>query len=238
MTDEELKEAIAAEERRLEIQRLERELQMEELDQDSDLLNFGRTAAQGLTFGFGDEITAGIGSLLSDQSYDDLVANERAQLAAYSEDHPLAAFGAEALGGAFTGGIGLTRSLGAAGLKGLARGATARQAAGRGAVEGGLYGLGSEEGDFGDRLENAAIEGTIGAVMGGGLTKLADVASSRRVAQDLVNPETGEFMPIQLAESKDSGLGSFYREVLGRGWIGGKKLRMQQEPWPNTELHP
>ena len=237
MTDEELKEAIAAEERRLEIQRLERELQMEELDQDSDLLNFGRTAAQGLTFGFGDEITAGIGSLFSDQSYDDLVANERAQLAAYAEDHPLVAFGAEALGGVFTGGAGLTRSLGAAGLKSLARGATARQAAGRGGVEGALYGLGSGEGDFGDRLENAAIEGGIGAVMGGGLTKLADVASSRRVAQDLVNPETGEFMPIQLAESKDSGLGSFYRDVLGRGWFAGKKLKEQQAPFFQREVN-
>jgi len=212
-------------------ERFQEDRQTKRDDLDSYALNLLRTTGQGLTFGGGDEATAYLRSLFSDESYDDLVADERAQIAGFAEENPVAAFIAEMGGGALTGGAGLTRTLAKAGAKGLAKGATARDAASRGALEGSVYGFNSAEGDGLDRLKNAGFEGALGAGLGGGLTKLGDAISKRRIVdQDLVDPETGEFTPLHLAADEESSVGSFYRSVLGKGLGGGRLLRDQQRP--------
>jgi len=218
------------------------------LDEDKEAeentgVNALRTFGQGLSFGFGDELAGGARALLSGDwdsidtfkdSYSSFRDDERAQIARFSEDHPLAAFMAEMGGGVLTGGMGLARGLAKAGLKEVAKGATTKGAAGRGAIEGGLYGVGSAEGDGLDQLKNAGFESVLGAGLGGGLTKLGDAISKRRIVdQDLVDPETGEFTPLQLAADEESSVGSFYRSVLGKGLLGGRLLRDQQKPAVN-----
>ena len=212
-------------------ERFQENRQTERDDLDSYALNLLRTTGQGLTLGGGDEATAFVRSLFSDESYDDLVADERAQIAGFSEENPIAAFIAEMGGGALTGGAGLTRTLAKAGAKGLAKGVTTKEAAGRGALEGGVYGFNSAEGDGLDRLKNAGFESVLGAGLGGGLTKLGDAVSKRRIVDDdLVDPETGEFTPLHLLADEESSVGSFYRSVLGKGLVGGRMLRDQQRP--------
>ena len=215
------------------------------LDEDKEAeentgVNALRTFGQGLSFGFGDELAGGARALLSGDwdsidtfkdSYASFRDDERAQIARFSEDHPFAAFMAEMGGGVLTGGMGLARGLAKAGLKEVAKGATTSGAAGRGAIEGGLYGVGSAEGDGLDQLKNAGFESVLGAGLGGGLTKLGDAISKRRIVdQDLVDPETGEFTPLHLAADEESSVGSFYRSVLGKGLFGGRLLRDQQRP--------
>lgn len=231
---ERVKKEIAKADKKTARQRFQEERQTERDDLDSYALNLLRTTGQGLTFGGGDEATAFVRSLFSDESYDDLVADERAQIAGFSEENPIAAFVAEMAGGAVTGGAGLTRTLAKAGAKGLAKGATVKNAAARGGLEGSVYGFNSAEGDGLDRLKNAGFEGALGAGLGGGLTKLGDAISKRRIVdQDLVDPETGEFTPLQLAADEESSVGSFYRSVLGKGLLGGRLLRDQQKPAVN-----
>jgi len=215
------------------------------LDEDKEAeentgINALRTFGQGLSFGFGDELAGGARALLSGDwdsidtfkdSYASFRDDERAQIARFSEDHPFAAFMAEMGGGILGGGAGLTRTLAKAGAKGLAKGATVKEAMGRGALEGSVYGLGSAEGDALDQLKNAGFEGVLGAGLGGGLTKLGDAISKRRIVdEDLVDPETGEFTPLHLLADEESSVGSFYRSVLGKGLVGGRLLRDQQRP--------
>lgn len=64
----------------------------------SSMPGFLATAAQGLTFGFGDELTAGARSLFGRTPYDTALAEERAGLEKYREDHPMMAMGAELAG--------------------------------------------------------------------------------------------------------------------------------------------
>jgi hypothetical protein len=215
-------------------------LEEDQRAEDNIGVNALRTFGQGVSFGFGDEIAGGARALLSGDwdsidtfkdSYASFRDDEREQIARFSEDHPFAAFLAEMGGGALSGGVGLTRTLAKAGAKGLAKGVTAKDALGRGAVEGGVYGFGSAEGDGLDRLKNAGFEGILGAGLGGGLTKLGDAVSKRRIIDDdLVDPETGEFTPLHLLADEEDSIGSFYRSVLGKGLWGGRMLRDQQKP--------
>ena len=76
------------------------------LDEDKEAeentgVNALRTFGQGLSFGFGDELAGGARALLSGDwdsidtfkdSYSSFRDDERAQIARFSEDHPLAAF--------------------------------------------------------------------------------------------------------------------------------------------------
>lgn len=157
-----------------------------------------RTAGQGASFGFADEITAaaraalpesrGLEDLIAERApksfgdrYREYVAEERAGISRYRQDHPVAALGAEMAGGLATGGA-ATKALGMAarGLN-LARSAEAVQAAraalslprqmGRaaaaGAAGGALGGLGAGEGDITERLPSAATGAAFGFGIGG-----------------------------------------------------------------------
>lgn len=114
------------------------------------LRGLGRSAAQGLTFGFADEAEAAIRAL-GDETYEEAVAEIRADLEQFRETNPISAFGAE-----FAGAI-----PSAAGLAGLALRSGVRGAAKIGAAEGALYGLGIGEG-----VEGRAKEAVIGAGLG------------------------------------------------------------------------
>ena len=125
---------------------------------------------QGLTFGFGDEITSGvealIGSVGSDRTFDEVFSEahkRKKELSeAFTTENPGAAIGAELLGGLATGGAGAGRVLASQAIRNAPRLMRGTALAGTGAVEGGLYGAGTAE--QGERLQKAGEGAAIGAV--------------------------------------------------------------------------
>jgi len=121
--------------------------------------DIGRAAAQGLTLGFSDEIEAGLRAAYGDRPYSEIVKEIRKDIESFRETAPLAAYGAEIAASMITGGVGASRAIGTAVGK-----EAIKRAAGAGAVEGGLYGIGT-----GETTAGRIGGGTVG-VVGGGLT--------------------------------------------------------------------
>ena len=116
--------------------------------------------AQGLTFGFSDEIAAGMasgGGLWGD--YDEELAAERARMA---ENKELA--GGYELAGQLAGGVTNAAGLMKSGVTMLAKNPTMLKAAGEGALYGAAHGFGAGEDGFENRAKNAAVSGAIGGV--------------------------------------------------------------------------
>jgi hypothetical protein len=113
---------------------------------------------QGLTFGFSDEIGAGIRSLVQGTKYKDELERERASLKAYSEEHPIGSTVLEVGGSILAPGGAL--------VKGIKSGAAV------GAGAGALYGAGTgETGE--DRVNRAVSGGLVGSALGGLLGRFA-----------------------------------------------------------------
>lgn len=153
-------------------------------------------AAQGLTFGFSDElegaVRAGIGKLTGDQRsfgelYDEGVAVPRQRIKEARQDNPVS-FGVGEIGSAVALPLGAAR-LGIRGAMAAAsgRGLGARSLAGakEGAVYGGLYGAGTAEGGISDRLTGAGTGAAIGSALGAAMPGAVDVAGAvgSRLAQ-------------------------------------------------------
>lgn len=121
---------------------------------------------QGATFGFGDELTAGVGGALGG-NYDEILAKDRSAQKRYEAENPYESMMFEIGGGlplAFA-----TPGAGAGALTKLATmGSQARSAKGlmgAGAAYGALTGFGKGEGDGGNRLASALVGGTVGGAM-------------------------------------------------------------------------
>ena len=151
--------------------------------------NLARAIGQGVTFGFGDEIEAGIRSLGSDRSYDEEVADIRKSISEFRETNPVAAYGSEIVGSIPTG-IGLAGLALRGGLKGAAK---------IGALEGSIYGAGEGEG-----VEGTATSTALGAGLGAAGGKVAEKAFEG------IAPLVGKFMK----KTRGSGI-----EVKGSGNI-------------------
>jgi|DEB0MinimDraft_6_1074348.scaffolds.fasta_scaffold00376_7 hypothetical protein len=117
-----------------------------------------RSALQGATFGFGEELgaagAAALGSAMGEGSFPDIyqqaVANERERMKQFSKENPLTSFGTELAGGLATGGLtGVGKTLG-----GVLT---------RGAIGGGLYGAGATDGGVVERAKGAAGGAAIAA---------------------------------------------------------------------------
>jgi hypothetical protein len=127
-----------------------------------------RQGAQGLTFGFADELEAGARSLVGGRSYSDVVGEVRRENEEFAQDNPGASLTANLVGGIvpFTGG-----PLGAA-ARWATRGATLPRTAGRsallGAGAGGAAGLGAGEQETWNPLERIP-SGLTGAAFGGAI---------------------------------------------------------------------
>lgn len=145
---------------------------------------FGRSLAQGATFGFADEIEAGAKSLLPGRTYDEEVADIRAGKARYEAENPKKAFVGEMVGGL------LTSAVPVVGVARVAQGASrARQVAammGTGAASSGLSGLGTAEGSIEQRLPRAGQAAAVGAVLapvvGAAVGKVAESRMARGAA--------------------------------------------------------
>jgi hypothetical protein len=129
-----------------------------------------RGVADAATFGFSDEIAAGLGSLTG-------IGGESGQfdqnLAAQRQRD--ATGGLERFGGQLAGAVAMP-------------GAAAKSimgAAGKGALAGGAYGFGSGEGGVGNRLENARMGAAVGGAAGGVLRAGANALGSRAAAKTI-----------------------------------------------------
>lgn len=164
-----------------------------------------RGVGDGITFGFQDEILAGLDAAVQPlipspqngssaetwrQRYDENVANQRAQLKTGQEQHPVTS-----TVGAVVGGIAPAIASGGMSLGASATGAAARQTTGRamlqsagvGAAYGGAYGLGSAEGDIGDRIPGALQGAALGGLVGGAVP--AVIGAAKAVRNTAFNPE-------------------------------------------------
>jgi len=127
-----------------------------------------RTAAQGLTLGFGDEIEAGVRSIGSDDSYETIRDRIRGRLNQYSSDNPGEALGIEMAGSLVIPG-GVARTAAVKGGK-MALGKVAGYNAGLGAG----YGAGMSEGENASEIAaDATLGGAIGGVGGAGLQAIS-----------------------------------------------------------------
>jgi hypothetical protein len=127
-----------------------------------------RAALGGLTFGFGDELEAGVRAPFSDENYTQIRDKLRAQNNEYAKDYPIVSTVADVAGGIALP-FGLAGSAFKAG-KGL-YGAAKAGALG-GAASGAITGAGVAE-EMGDIPANAAGFGALGAVTGGVVAPVA-----------------------------------------------------------------
>jgi len=129
-----------------------------------------RTAAQGLTLGFADEIEARARALATGTPYEDVLNEIRGSTKAYQEARPIESMAYE-MGGAA---IPALASLAAAPLTGgtstAAMAPTLARMGLMGGLEGAAYGFGTGEGSGGERLARVpggAVTGAIGGAVGG-----------------------------------------------------------------------
>jgi len=152
---------------------------------------------QGVSFGFGDELTALEKAILGGtkeegfwDEYSRFLEAERAQQGAFSEANPELALGAE-IAGAVAGPVGLARQ----GMTVVGRGSTVLGRMGRTAIEGGMYGgaqgFGSGEGAA-ERVRLMGWGFGLGAGAGAALSKAGDTVGGmlerralRRAAPEL-----------------------------------------------------
>ncbi|MCV4285889.1 hypothetical protein [Pseudomonas capsici] len=164
-----------------------------------------RGVGDGITFGFQDEILAGLDATIQPlipvpengsaaptwrERFDDNVASQRALLKAGQDQHPVTATAGSVVGGVvpalLSGGMSLPTSAAAT----AARQTTGRamlQGAAIGAGYGGVYGLGTAEGDLGERIPGAVQGAALGAAVGGALP--AVIGGAKAVRNTVLNPE-------------------------------------------------
>lgn len=152
-------------------------------DQYNELASAARTVAQGATFGFGDEIEAGIRSLMSERPYEEIRDELRGDIKRFSDENPGTALGLELAGGFLVPGFGAAKGLATAG-KTLAQ--RAGQSLAVGAGSGALAGVGASESS--DALGVASDAGK-GLVFGGALGGVAPIAgdAAGRIARRGLN---------------------------------------------------
>lgn len=141
---------------------------------------------QGSTFGFGDELQAGVaagtvglmnklgmdtGGLTAKDAYGQALSDFRGDLQKSREDRKYLTGLGELGGAVITGGAGLQRAPAALGA--MARQAPVRTGAALGALSGGVYGFGSGEGGLQERLKDAASGTALGGITGGAAVPVA-----------------------------------------------------------------
>lgn len=143
-------------------------------------LQFAQKLAQGATFGFGDEISAGMvgaaaaltGGNFRD-AYNYALGNIRADEAEFAKQNPKIAIGAEIAGAVLTGGMAGGRVLSQPAMANLSTAGRYGRIAGVGAAEGALYGAGTGTDDRADRALTGFLVGAVAAPVGAKLMDLA-----------------------------------------------------------------
>ena len=161
----------------------------------SAFTDFARAGAQGLSFGFADEIEAAVTTAFdSGKTYAEVVKDVRGQIESFRQRNPAAAYSTEIAGAIlptiaaqFIPGVGQVATAGraqqlakAAGFGFLGpKGLRTAQVAGTSGAQSALYGAGAAEGDVIDRLPSAVTSGVIGAVAGPVVDKVAPAITAK-----------------------------------------------------------
>lgn len=151
---------------------------------DLSAANLGRTAAQGVFLGYGDEAIARVRAAMEGRPYEEVLAEERLKLQQFGERYPGTALATEFVGGAIPTAAAMMVPGGqlpaAARLSAFAsrlpkalRGTTAKTAA-AGATTGAIAGSGTAT--EGQRTEGAFGGGLTGMVMGPAFAKVTDLS--------------------------------------------------------------
>jgi hypothetical protein len=138
--------------------------------------NVTRAVAQGLSFGFADEIEAVFKSIGKDKTYKEAVDEVRSKVDKFRKENPALAYGAEIAGSiptVFAGGLGLGKVAqgGSKIAQAITKGSPVAKATKTGAISGGIYGAGSGEGVEGKAM-GAVAGGALGGVLGGTVAKV------------------------------------------------------------------
>jgi hypothetical protein len=192
-----------------------------------------RTAAQGLTFGFADEIEAGARSVFSERGYKDIRDEVRQNTNDYRTDNPGEALALEMAGGVvIPGGIARSAFKGATSAAKLAKAkkgmplkeadrinksissnaVTLKQAAGTNAGLGGAYGLGASEAES---LPGMAADTALGATLGGAVGSA--IHGVGRQFRPLVNEYSTRL--ARKAVARDELFKKLGRDDLDPGWV-------------------
>ena len=168
------------------------ETPIENAPANDGVVDLVRAGAQGLTFGFADEIEAAVRSGLdSDKSYAEIVKDVRGQIDSFRDRNPVAAFGTEIAGAIlptiaaqFIPGVGQTATAGRATqlMRAAGLGSGAQRTAGVAGPSGAhsaLYRAGAAEGDIGERLPSAAASGVVGAIAGPAVDRVAPAVPAK-----------------------------------------------------------
>jgi len=169
---------------------------------DAGAKQLTRQLGQGATFGYGDELEAGVRSLFGDRNYDQNLANIRAGMKKFQTEKPDTALIGELVGTLYNpaGYMGLGSKLGS-----LSQG---KQAMVRGAGGGFAYGSGVAEGDLVDRIEQGAETMAYAVPFSWGAQKLfqgttAGIMKLARQADDKINPDAMVMTAKQLYKEAD-----------------------------------
>jgi len=146
--------------------------------------------AKGVTFGFNDEIAAGVGSLLENRSYDEILSGLRARDEQIAENNPKSAIAGE-IAGAVASPVSKIGASWAAGANTMGQAATRLGIIGAG--QGAVYNFGSGEGGLSERGKDAALGALIGGSVGAaipyvarGVQKLASGVSDRAAVNSAI----------------------------------------------------
>lgn len=147
-----------------------------------------RSAVQGLTLGFGDELTAGVGAIPQamitgqsiPQAYKEIMQGEAERIREFKEQSPWVS-GVSEVGGALGSAVATAPLMGTKLLTEGGRVAQGLKAAGLGGVSGGAYAFGTGEGDARERFENVPTSAAIGAT--GGLVGLGIAKGARPLTE-------------------------------------------------------
>jgi hypothetical protein len=144
--------------------------------------SLGGGAAQGVTFGFGEEAMAGLDALMSNRTYEEAVAARRQIIEAQRIANPNTFIGGEIAGAIPTIFIPVGGAAGRAVQAGRGASGAMRAGATTGAATGALSGAGHDQGGVLDRLDGAAI-GAVTGGMSGALLAGAGVLIARGIAR-------------------------------------------------------
>lgn len=126
---------------------------------DSPVNAAGSAFAKGVSYGFADEIAAGVGSLIEDRSYDEILSGLRGQ-----DEYLAETFPKSTTAGEIAGAVASPISKALLPAKGANLGVNALRSGLMGALGGGLYGFGTGTG-----ADNRMGQAALGAVVGGGI---------------------------------------------------------------------
>ncbi|WP_428818437.1 hypothetical protein [Microbulbifer sp. MCCC 1A16149] len=214
-----------------------RKQQLEKVNSDLDptagtALGATRSALQGATFGFSDELAAGFKSAVAGAMGDDpakayygtqqeLDQEQRD----FAEKNPGISLGLEIGGGLTSGGLGLAKTMAKLAGKGVLP--KVAGAAGIGAAEGGLYGAGTSR--EGERIPGAVEGGAVGAVTG----PLA--AGAGKLISEGVGP-VADWVGRNLINSPQKNAQRYLSETMAQEGVGGSELARALREMPGNAI--